>query len=120
MCAIMHRRYSERTQFSIPFRNEDAFERLHLIVFCGEVYDGLRLLLRRVELLPVHTGSAPTGILCHSPNSKAMRAVGTGEDELQCADFALLVLLLRLYDSPLQTTHVAIGLLPVDRAPVNR
>jgi len=93
---------------------------LRLIVFCGEVYDGLRFPLWRVELLPVHTSSAPTGILCHTPNSEATRAVGAGENKLQSADFALLVLLLRLCDSHLQTTHVAIGSLPVDGAPVNR
>src|SRR5262245_3438693 len=120
MCAILHRRYSERTQLPIPFRNEDALERLRLIAFCGEVRDGLRFLLRRGELLPVHTGSAPTGILCHTPNSEATRAVAACENKLQGADFALLVLLLRLYDSHLQTTHVAIGLLPVNGAPVNR
>jgi hypothetical protein len=74
MRAILHRRDSERTQFSIPFGNEDAFERLRLIVFYGEVYNGLRFLLRRVRLLPVHTGSAPTGVLCHTPNSEATRA----------------------------------------------
>src|SRR5205085_5686372 len=109
MRAILHRRDSERTQFPIPFRNEDAFEGLRLIVFRGEIYGGLRFLLWRVKLLPVHAGSAPTGVLCHTPNSEATRAVGAGEDKLQSADFALLALLLCLYDSPLQTTHVAIG-----------
>ena len=38
--------------------------------------------------------------------------------QLQSADFALLALLLRLYDSPLQTTHVAVGSLPIDGMPV--
>jgi hypothetical protein len=38
---------------------------------------------------------------------------------LQGADFALLALLLRLYDPPLQTTHVAIAPLPFDGTPVN-
>src|SRR5262245_2646279 len=55
----------------------------------------------------------------HPSNSQTARAVGTSEDELQGADFALLALLLRLYDSPLQTTHVAIGWLPLDGTPIN-
>src|SRR5215471_13075309 len=55
----------------------------------------------------------------HPSNSQTARAVGASEDDLQGADFALLALLLRLYDSPLQTTHVALGLPPVDGMPFN-
>src|SRR5262245_29295191 len=80
---------------------------------------GLRFLFRRVESLPIHAGSAPTGIFYHSPNSETTRAAGASENELQGADFPLLALLLRLYDSSLQMTHVAIGSLPVDGTPVN-
>src|SRR5262245_26959061 len=118
MRAILHRRYSERTQFSVPFGNESAFKGLRLVIFCRESGDGLRFLLRRVELLSVHPSRAPARILCHASNSEATCAVGAGENELQSADFALLVLLLRFYDSSLQATHVAIGSLPVDGMPV--
>src|SRR6266498_3367494 len=37
----------------------------------------------------------------------------------QYSNRSFVALLLRLYDSPLQTTHVAIGQLPFDGAPVN-
>src|SRR5262249_25867283 len=117
--AILHRRDSEQTQFSIPFWNEGALERLRFVLFCGEFDNGLRLLLRRVELSSIHAGSAPTRVFRHSSNSETARAVGASEDDLQGADFALLALLLRLYDSPLQTTHVAIGLFPIDGMPVH-
>ena len=91
MRAVLHRRYSERTQFSIPFGNESSFKGLRLVIFCREFNDSLRFLLWRVELLSVHTSSAPAGIFCHAPNSEATRAVGAGEDELQSADFALFI-----------------------------
>jgi hypothetical protein len=84
-----------------------------------EAIHGRGFLLRRVEFLPVHAGSMLTGIFHHSSDSQTARAVGTSEDELQGADFALPALLLRLYDSPLQTTHVAIGSLPINGTPVN-
>ena len=56
----------------------------------------------------------------HPSNSQTARAVGASENELQGADFALLALLLRLYDSPLQMTHVAVASLPFDGTPVDR
>jgi hypothetical protein len=92
---------------------------LRLVIFCAEFFHGLRLLLRRVEYLPVYTGSATTGVFNYPSDSETARAVGAGENELQGADFPLLALLLRLYDPSLQTTHVAVGSLPFDGTPVS-
>jgi len=112
--AVVHRRNSERaTALPILLGDVDALEGLWLVIFCAEFIHGLRFLFRRVEFLPIHAGSAPAGIFYHSPNSETTPAVGASENELQGADFPLLALLLRLYDSSLQTTHVAIGSLPI-------
>src|SRR5205085_9342525 len=97
MRASVHRRDSERTQFPIPFRNEDAFEGLRLIVFRGEIYGGLRFLLWRAQVFPVPAGSAATRGLCHTPHTAGTDAVGAGVDQLPSPDFALLDLVLGHY-----------------------
>src|SRR6266511_2349831 len=118
--AIIHSWNSEgATAPPVLLGDVDALEGLRLIFFCAEFFHGLSFLLWRVEFLPVHAGSAPTGVFHHSSDSETTRAIGASEDELQGADFPLLALLLRLYDPPLQTTHVAIGSLPFDGTPVN-
>src|SRR5215475_1529815 len=106
----MNHRNSERaTALTVLLSDVDALEELWLIFFCTQFFHGLRFLFRRVEFLPIHASSAPTGIFYHSSDSETARAVGSSENELQGSDFPLLALLLRLYDSSLQMTHVAIG-----------
>ena len=91
-----------------------------MIIFCGEVFNGSRLLGWCVEQFSIHTRSAFAGIFGDASYGETSRAVRASENELQGADFALLTLLLRLHDSSLQTTHVAVGALPIDGVPVNR
>ena len=118
--AVIDRWNSERaTALPVLLGDINALEGLRLVIFCAEFIHGLRFLFRRVEFLPIHAGSASTGIFNYSSNSETACAVGASENELQGADFPLLALLLRLYDPPLQTTHVAVDSLPFDSTPFN-
>src|SRR5262249_3808993 len=118
---ILHGGYRERTQLlPIILRDVDASERLRLVIFYGEVFNGLRFLRRCVEQLPIHAGSALAGVFSDASYREAASAVRTCEDKLQCTDSTFLTLLLCLHDSALQTTHVAVGLFPIDGAPINR
>jgi hypothetical protein len=113
LSAVLHRRNPERAPApAVILWDVSAPEGLRLVILCAEFFHSLRFRPAGVEFFPIHAGCAPTGIFHHSPDSETARAVGASEDELQGADFALPALLLRLYDSPLQTTHVAVGSLP--------
>jgi hypothetical protein len=65
-CSVYHGRNSERPHLHLllvmPFRNEDTPERLRFVIFNGEILDGSRFLIRRVEQLAVYSGSAFAGV----------------------------------------------------------
>src|SRR6266511_4069783 len=77
--AIIHSWNSEgATAPPVLLGDVDALEGLRLIFFCAEFFHGLSFLLWRVEFLPFHAGSAPTGVFHHSSDSETTHvAIGS-------------------------------------------